>query len=347
MPRERKPPRLFLRKRSGRNQVYVIKDGDTEISTGCGPERRAQAERALGEYLLGRVTLPDGPRTPEHMKVGEVLTFYAQEHAPQTAAPERIGYAIAALAPFWADLPVSAIKGAICRRYARQRNVSDGTVRRELGTLRAALAYCESEGYLTSAPRVWLPQRPPSKERWLTRDEAARLLRAARSLQRGRHLARFILIGLYTGTRKEAILRLQWQPNSVGGHVDLEHGLLYRASSFSRQTTKRQPPARLPRPLLAHLRRWKPLSRQHVIEYQGESVGTIRHAWEAACARAGLDDVTPHTLRHTCATWLMQRRAEKWDSAGFLGMSMETLERTYGHHHPDHQGSAVNAMETK
>lgn len=172
-------------------------------------------------------------------------------------------------------------------------------------------------------------------------------MRAARALQRGRHLARFILIALYTGTRRNAILGLQWNPNTEGGHVDLEHGVMFRASSFTRQTKKRQTPIRLPRPLLAHLRRWQGHSRQHVIEYNGMPVRAIRRAWEAACARAGLDDVTPHTLRHTAATWLMQRRTEKWAAAGFLGMSMETLERVYGHHHPDHQRSAVEAMERK
>jgi integrase len=33
------------------------------------------------------------------------------------------------------------------------------------------------------------------------------------------------------------------------------------------------------------------------------------------------DNVTPHTLRHTAATWLMQRAAPMWEAAGFLGMS--------------------------
>jgi integrase len=53
-----------------------------------------------------------------------------------------------------------------------------------------------------------------------------------------------------------------------------------------------------------------------------------------------MPDVTPHTLRHTAATWLMQRRADLWEAAGFLGMSVEQLERTYGHHHSDHLKSA-------
>lgn len=161
------------------------------------------------------------------------------------------------------------MKGATCRRYSRQRTVGPGTIRRELGCLRAALVYCENEGYLAAAPSVWLPERPPSKDRWLTRDEAARLLRAARGEPKARHLCRFILIGFYTGTRKEAILRLQWHPNTEGGHIDLECGLLYRASNIARRTKKRQPPVRIPRQLLGHLRRWQRLSRQHVVEWDG------------------------------------------------------------------------------
>jgi integrase len=54
--------------------------------------------------------------------------------------------------------------------------------------------------------------------------------------------------------------------------------------------------------------------------------------------------VTPHTLRHTTATWLMQSGVPMWEVAGFLGMSRETLERVYGHHHPDFLRAAAEAL---
>ena len=57
--------------------------------------------------------------------------------------------------------------------------------------------------------------------------------------------------------------------------------------------------------------------------------------------------MTPHTLKHTAVTWSMQRGGDKWDKAGFFGTTFETLERTYAHHHPDYQASAVEAMERK
>lgn len=53
--------------------------------------------------------------------------------------------------------------------------------------------------------------------------------------------------------------------------------------------------------------------------------------------------MTPHTLRHTRATWLMQAGVDMWEAAGSLGMTVETLQNTYGHHHADFQKRAAEA----
>jgi integrase len=66
-----------------------------------------------------------------------------------------------------------------------------------------------------------------------------------------------------------------------------------------------------------------------------------------ASALAGLSGVTPHTLRHTAATWLMQNGVPIWEAAGFLGMSAEMLARVYGHHHPDHLRNAAGKVGSK
>ena len=57
--------------------------------------------------------------------------------------------------------------------------------------------------------------------------------------------------------------------------------------------------------------------------------------------------VIPHTLRHTAATWLMQGGVSMCRAAGFLGMSVETLDRVYGHHHPDYLSDAADAIGRK
>jgi integrase len=162
-----------------------------------------------------------------------------------------------------------------------------------------------------------------------------------------RHVARFILVGLYTGTRSSAICGAALIPTIGRGHVDLERGVFYRRAIGRRQTNKRQPPVKLPPRLLAHLRRWERLrlSRRAVVEWNGKPVTSVRKGFEAAARSAGLGaDVTPHVLRHTCATWLMQAGVNLWHAAGFLGMTVQQLERDYGHHHPDYQQEAVAAL---
>jgi integrase len=58
----------------------------------------------------------------------------------------------------------------------------------------------------------------------------------------------------------------------------------------------------------------------------------IKKGFAAACDRAGIADVTPHTLKHTAATWLMQSGTDPWQAAGFLSRRRRTrapLQRSY------------------
>ena len=219
--------------------------------------------------------------------------------------------------------------------------------RRELGTLQAAIGYARREGYITTAPAVTRPEKPPPRERWLTRDEAARLLWAAYRGAKSKHLTRFILIALRTGTRRDAILSLGFAPNTVGGHFDLDRKLLYRIGASERRTKKRRTPAPIPASLLPHLLRWQASGALWAVEYQGARVGSIKQAFRKACDEAGLEDVTPHTLKHTAITWAIQNGATIADAAGFFSTSADTIERVYWHHSPEFQASALRATDRR
>jgi integrase len=141
---------------------------------------------------------------------------------------------------------------------------------------------------------------------------AARLLWAAyryREVQKGqptdrrsrRHIARFILVGLYTGTRASAICGAALTSSVGRGWVDLDAGVFYRRAAGAIETKKRQPTIPIPPRLLAHMRRWKRLglSTKAVVEWNGESVKKINKAFRGVRADAGLGpDVVPHVLRH-------------------------------------------------
>ena len=252
-----------------------------------------------------------------------------------------------ALLPFWADLKLTHVKGETCRRYGKWRDRAANTMWRELGILQAAMNYAHKEGYVTGAPVVTLPEAPEGKERWLTRDQAARLLWAAYRGHKSKHLARFILIGLYTGTCKDAILRMGFEANTVGGWFDLDRGIKHRRGKDERQTKKRRTPAPIPRQLLSHLNRWHNVGAMWAVEYQGGRVGDIKRAFPRIVAAAGLLDVTPHTLKHTSITWALHNGATVWDCAGYFATSFETIQKVYGHHSTDYMQSALGAVERK
>lgn len=355
MPRPNPGPRLkWLSKRESWYIVWYEAGRERVRATGTADDR--QAQEAFADFLRERQrdARPDRPRDPDQVLIADALDTYAAEHAPHTADPERIAYALDALLPFWGDKPVDAVTKAACRAYDKARARAPATVRRELATLRAALRYAVQEGRLTRAPHVLLPDKPPGRDRWLTRDEAARLLNEARTGYANvrLYLPLYILLGLYTGARPAAILSLRWP------QVDLERGLIDFRAPGERRTTKRRAHIRLPNGLLAHLRRARRRGTDlgHVIHDGGKQIRDIGGGWSGgarrghgsfggACQRAGLIGVTPHTLRHTCATWQAQAGVPLHEIGGWLAQSYTTTVELYAHHSPDHQEASRAALE--
>ena len=302
------------------------------LSTGC--ESRVEAETALARYIEGG----NRPKGATKSISGLLALYLADRKEENIPGYERLEWAHKPLVRFWREKPVEVISKATCRDYLRARvrdGVVPGTVRTELQAIRAALNWAKKAGHIEAVPEIIMPGRPPPRDRWLTRDEADSLISACRSP----HIRLFVLIALHTAARKGAILELAWH------RIDMERRLI----DFTTGTTKtRKGRARVPvnDTLLAALMKAKPLAEtEFVIEYAGGAVASVKHGFHDACVRAGLQDVTPHTLRHTAATWMAQAGIPLWDIAGFLGHSSpQMVADTYGHHHPDFLKTASRAL---
>jgi integrase len=366
MPRTAKPPRLYLRERAGREAAYVILDRGREVSTGYGSGRQREAEEAFSRYLSEKYRTDWKDGDPAKIPLADVLTLYAEEVAPGHAHPELVGYHLPPLIEHF-NGSCWDVTQSTCRAYVRAREkglggrraVKAATARRELETMGAALMYAYKARKISKPVFVHLPEKAPPKERWLTRSEASRLVAGALGFkaikfdQAGKptkwkrtgapsyHVARFILIALYTGTRHEAVLRLRWGVNSAGGWFDLENGVLYRKGQGEQETRKRRPPAPIHDDLMPHLRRWRALTEIGPCEFEGRLTLRQKTGWSRARENAGLGpDVTPHTLKHTCATWMLQQGVSIWEVAGYLGTSEAVIRSTYGHHATDHLAGA-------
>lgn len=394
MSRTSKGPRLYkraARRKNGavvRNPVWVVLDGSKEISTGVAatPDQSKAPKEALkflSDYLIKQVRPERKAREIDDIPIADVLSIYLDDHidvdkpANELVTREReLVQTIGRLNEYWGSHVLTDINTRECKGYLKHREKhggGPGGARRDLEYLRAAINHHGAENLHYGKVSVWLPEKGQPRERWLTRDEAARMIWAAwryREIQtihvgpdKGkkvhtdrrslRHVARFLLIGCYTGTRAGAIASAS-KLRAVGkSYVDLERGMYYRKAIGKKATNKRQPPAPIPPRLLAHMRRWDRLgiAKEHFVEFNGKPVLSVKKAFRSVVKLSGIDtsieNVTPHTLRHTAATWLMQQGVDLWTAAGYLGMTVEVLERVYGHHHPDHLMDAVRGITAK
>jgi integrase len=380
MPRPNKGARLYKRRARFRGRqliaqaVWIIKDGGRHIATGClaGPTETKPpqaAEQALSDYIAKKYQPERRRRDIEEIDCADVLSIYLADTGEAGNEFDDLDSRIGRLNEFWGGKVLADVNSRECGEYVKHRGNRGGS-RRDLETLRAAINHHANQGFHRGIVRVSLPAKGEARDRWLTRDEAAALIwrcwryRERQTVHAGkhkghpvltakhplRHVARFVLIGLYTGTRAGAIATASPRQQEGRSFVDLGRGIFYRKQVGKRATKKRQPPAPVPPRLLAHMRRWvrRKLIADCFVEFNGKPVASVKKGFRSAVRLAGLPGrVTPHTLRHTAATWLMQRGVPVWEAAGFLGMSAEVLLATYGHHHPDFLHGAANAITSK
>jgi hypothetical protein len=243
-----------------------------------------EAEQALAVYIAGKHSLNRRFRDTSEIDIADVLAIYHADRIEGHGSPNEFEARIGRLNSFWGGHPLSRVSTATCKEYAKVRGAiatqkgwqNASSARRDLEDLRAAINHRSAEGYHRAIVRVWLPEKPKRRERWLTRHEAAALFwsmyryRETQTLHAGkrkgekvitvrnslRHVARLVLIGLYTGTRCSAISAASPIRGEGRSFVDLDWGMYFRLAQGRRETNKRQPPAPLPARLLAHMRRW-------------------------------------------------------------------------------------------
>jgi integrase len=312
-----------------------------------GETGREAAELYRAHWLIERQRAGGGrPTAGVAMTIDAALDDYLAEHVEvKCLTADRIRSKIANLKAFFAGRRIDEIDIPMCRAYVAARRhdgpmkigrkpAADGTIRGELGsTLVPAINHAVRWKRLSrdAVPYVEMPAAPESRHRWLTHNELTRLLAGAR--ERDTTLYRFVMLSYWTGARRRAIETLRRD------QVDLTGGLIYLNPRGRQATNKRRPTIPVPpelRPLLEEIMAETPPAIY--------LLGAPRQLWypfRALCDGLGLTDVTPHTLRHTRATHMLQAGKDPWAVAGLLGDRLQTIVDTYGHHCPEHLRGAI------
>lgn len=307
--------------------VHRDAGGRKRLSTGYDdtPENRPAAERAAVS-LAADLAKPQPGGTIDEIWKAYLADTKALHKARMEDAWKALRWQFQPLRP-------EQVTRSICRAYVKQRREdgrSDGTIRKELAILRAALRWADPR-----TPAVFeLPSQPPPRERWLTRAEFDRLIEAAEQTY---HLKVFLHLAIATAGRKEALLKLTWmQVRFDEGHVYLGR----KAGGKARATVPMTDTLRI---VLREAK--KAALTDYVIEYGQKPVASVRTALRKAAERAKVPDVTPHALRHTAATWMAMDGVPIEEIARYLGHSDPKVTwRIYAKHTPDYLRNAAASV---
>lgn len=330
-----------------RGDRYYVRwwQGDRWQRVSTGTTVLADARRWLAQFVAGRGT-PEPPAAPV---VAAIMDAYIKDRRDKVRSIATLEAAKKALVRHLGDLEPDHITRERIRFYARQRRneghmvgpadarrkkiTADGTIARELVTLRAALRWAVAERWIAAAPHIDVPAAAPPRDRWLTREEAAKVLDAAQAP----HIKVFIALALYTAARSGALLALRWQS------VDLDRGLIDLGAGQGNKGRAVVPIAAALAPILAQAREMATCD--YVVEHGGEGVASVKTGIRAAARRAGVPGVTPHVFRHTSATWMAQGGVDMDMIARYLGhRSTTTTAKHYAKWSPDYLRVAAEAL---
>lgn len=311
-----------------RGSYYAVwSEGGQTKRAALHTEDREEAERGIVDFRRDKVA-------PIGSTVGHYVQAYLDYKEGRIRDHVRLAGAWANAKPTFGVLRPDQITPELCEEYANSRRAigrSDGTILKEINVVRQAMNWSK----ITTA-RFEAPSAPEPRDRHLTKEEANRLLEGCSQP----HVKLFVRFALQTAGRRGAVLALTWD------RVDFERGVINLTVVGEKNRKKR---ATVPindqlRPELLAAK--EAAQTPYVIEYAGERVLNIKRGFAGAVRRAGLEDVTPHDLRHTAAVWMAEDGVPFEEIAQYLGHSSVAVTfRVYARFSPTHLRRASKSLE--
>lgn len=240
------------------------------------------------------------------------------------------------LDPHFGNLTLSQITRDRIEAIAelKARGTRPATVNRLLALIRSILRRARDDWeWIDRIPKVRLIPESTRRVRWLTHEEAKRLLAALPPLQRD--LAQF---GLATGLRQRNVTHLKWD------QVSMERELAWIHADEAK--AKKAIAVPLNQDALAVLRRRVGVHAEYVFTFRGKPpVQVTTKAWYAALKAAGIQDFRWHDLRHTWASWHVQKGTSLQELMVLGGWASFEMVLRYAHLAGDQLKAAARRID--
>ena len=218
---------------------------------------------------------------------------------------------------------------------AKARESSGANANRYLALIRAVLRRAAGPWqWIEKAPAITLYPEPKRRVRWLTKEEASRLLAALAPHQQ--QLMRFALA---TGLRQSNVLHLKWS------EVDLDRRVAWIHADEAKGRDAIGVP--LNEDAMAVLREEHGKHRQAVFTFRGRPLRSANtKAWKNGLKRAGIENFRWHDLRHVWATWHVMAGTPIAELQELGAWKSETMVKRYAHFAPEHLRGAADRLAT-
>jgi integrase len=237
---------------------------------------------------------------------------------------------------FLSDASLDAINRELLDRIMAARmaeGVKNSSVNRTMEVIRAVLRKAANDWeWLDRVPKVRMLPEPNRRVRWLTRDEAERVLAALPS-----HLAAMARFSLETGLRRANVTGLLWS------QVDL----VRRTAWIHPDQAKARKAIAVPLSAAAVIVIREQIGKHstHVFSYQGKSVIQVNTTtWRTVLKRVGIENFRWHDLRHTWASWHVQAGTPLHVLQELGGWECVEMVRKYAHLSSDHLAEYVDRL---
>jgi integrase len=350
MPKKRKRDQdgLYRRIRSPYWWASFVDSSSRRTRRSTGTADRKEAAALLAKWKLEAHRVRRWNEEPTRT-FDELMLAYVRATSEEKRAADRDRYSLKRLYPFFSGRALNDLTPADIRTYIDGRKsagVGPGTINKEVGLLSAAINYARREwdwDIPNPAARRKLKE-PEGRVRWITRAEAASLIRAAESEPKSSHLGGFIRLALHTGCRKGELLELEWK------RADLQAGLIHLEAEHTKAGRRRSIPMnREARAAIIGRARYRaqhcPDSRWVFCREDGSRIQAVKRSFATACRRAGIVDYHIHDMRHTCAAWLVTAGVPLTEVRDLLGHSSVKMTERYAHLAPENVRAAVALLD--
>ncbi len=255
------------------------------------------------------------------LKCGELFKDYLADREQDGKQAVNMLNSWKALAPRFINVQVSLIDADMCRAHAKERfdlGMAQATVWTELTQLRTIINWgADHKKYPRSQkPYIWRPNKGKGRQRVMTSDEVHRWMEHAQ----WPHLKLFFIIALATGARSTAILQLTWdRVNFDRGEIDFlvpeNIDPMKKVVRKGRATVGMDMVVRV-----ALMEAFEGRTCEHVVEWNSKPIKRISKAFKKCCDNAKIEGVSPHIIRHSCATFGLES-----------GVPIEVISKLLGH----------------